>query len=170
MTLKSFILLWLAAFALSGCFVVPSLKDPFGAYEAKVTINDRNAQARETIARYDRDARMVEAEQAAQAKVNTAHAWADMLPNVALILAACVITVVFIHWNGRITLARIEWGEIPARPRPSQIAQPSLDTPSIRKLKEIAARRNQHFKVVNGVALLIDKDTGEVVRRRLLNG
>ena len=36
--------------------------------------------------------------------------------------------------------------------------------------KAIAERRNQQFKVVNGVALLIDKDTGEVVRRRLLHG
>ena len=84
MTLKPFFLLCFATVALSGCFVVPSLKDPFGAYGAKVTINDRNAQARETIARDDRDARMAEAEQATEAKVNTAHAWADMLPNVAL--------------------------------------------------------------------------------------
>src|SRR5215213_1304926 len=107
MKLLSFCLLCLATAALAGCFIAPSLKDPFGAYEAKVTINDRNAEAKETLAQYDRDARMVEAEQAADAKVNTAHAWAGMIPNVALIMAACVIAVVFIQWHGRITLARI---------------------------------------------------------------
>jgi hypothetical protein len=165
MRIFSLALLFLAACTLSGCFVVPSLKDPFGAYEAKVTMNDRNAEARETIARYDRDARMAEAEQAAEAKVNTTRAWTGMIPNVVLLLIVGVIVVVYIQWNGRITLARIEWGEIPARPQPPQIAQPNLD-----QLKAIAARRNQHFKVVNGVALLIDKDTGEVVKRRLLNG
>lgn len=161
-------LLCLATCTLSGCFIVPSLKDPFGAYEAKVTINDRNAEARETIARYDRDARLVEAEQAADAKVNTAHAWAGMIPNVALILAACVIAVVFIQWNGRITLARLAWGEraslpLPRSPRP-------VHTLNLEQLKTLAERRNQHFTVVNGVAMLIDKDTGEVVKRRLLNG
>src|SRR4051812_35019210 len=98
MKILYFGLLCLAACTLSGCFIGPSLKDPFGAYEAKVTINDRNAEAKETIARYDRDARMVEAEQAADAKVNTAHTWAGMVPNVALIMAACVIAVVFIQW------------------------------------------------------------------------
>jgi len=164
MKLVSFFWLGLVAFCLSGCFVMPSLKDPFGAYEAKVTINDRNAQAREAIARYDRDARMSEAEQAAQAKVNTAHAWADMLPNVTLILGACVITVVFIHWHGQITLERIKRGELATPP----MARRQVQGPTLEALKAIAARRNQHFKVVNGVALLIDKDTGEVVKRRLL--
>ena len=157
------VFLCLVACLLSGCFIVPSLKDPFGAYEAKVTINDRNALARETIASYDRDARMVEAEQAADAKVNMAQAWAGMIPNVALILAACVITVVFIHWHGRIILARLAWGEPPLGPRALHMAQPNFA-----QLKELAARRNQDFKVVNGVALLIDRDTGEVVKRRLL--
>ncbi len=165
----SLLLLGLLTFSLSGCFVVPALKDPFGAYEAKVTINDRNAEARETIAHYDRDARMVEAEQAAGAKVNTAHAWAGMVPNVALILAACVIAVVFIHWHGRITLARLAWGERPALP-PARPAHPLKDRPSIEQLKTLAERRNQSFTVVNGVALLIDKDSGEVVKRRLLHG
>jgi hypothetical protein len=98
--------------------------------------------------------------------VNTARAWTGMIPNVVLLLVVGVIVGVYIQWNGRITLARLEWGKIPVRPQPRQIAQPSLD-----KLKEIAARRNQHFTVVNGVALLIDKDTGEIVkRRRLLEG
>lgn len=164
MRLLSFLLLCVATVVLSGCFVVPSLKDPFGAYEASITKNDRNAQARETIARYDRDARIAEAEQAAQAKVGTARAWSGMVPNVALIVAACVITVVLIYWSGRITLARMAW-DIPTRPQSSQLAQPRIAT-----LKAIAARHNQDFKVVNGVALLIDKDTGEVVKRRLLNG
>src|SRR5215210_6258682 len=115
MKILSLGVLCFVACTLSGCFIVPSLKDPFGAYEAKVTINDRNAQAKETIARYDRDARMVEAEQAADAKVNTAHAWAGMIPNVTLIIAACVIAVVLIQWNGRIMLARLAWGERPPR-------------------------------------------------------
>lgn len=164
MTLKVFLLLCLTSITLSGCFVVPSLKDPFGAYEANITINDRNAQAQETIARYDRDARIAEAEQAAAAKVDTARAWSGMVPNVALIVAACVITVVLIYWSGRITLARMTW-EIPNRPQSPQLTQPSIT-----KFKAIAARHNQDFKVVNGVALLIDKDTGEVLKRRLLEG
>ena len=40
--------------------------------------------------------------------------------------------------------------------------------PNIDELKVIAARRNQQFKVVNGVALLIDKTTGEIVKYRPL--
>src|SRR5689334_19319684 len=164
MRLLSFLLLCVATIALSGCFVVPSLKDPFGAYAASITMNDRNAQARETIARYDRDARMAEAEQAAQAKVDTARAWSGMVPTVALIVAVCVITVVLIYWSGRITLARLAW-EIPNQPHSPQLAQPDIG-----QLKAIAARRHQQFKIVNGVALLIDKDTGEVVKRRLLKG
>ncbi len=163
-------LLCLVVCMLSGCFIVPSLKDPFGAYEAKVTINERNAEARETTARYDRDARIVEAEQAAEAKVNTAHAWAGMVPNVALILAACVIAVVFICWNGRITLARLAWGEYAALLPPAHPAHPKSNPPRLNQLKALAARRNQHFTVVNGVALLIDKDTGEIVKQRLLDG
>lgn len=159
MTIKVFLRLCVVTIALSGCFVVPSLKDPFGAYEAKITINDRNAQAHETIARYDRDARIAEAEQAAQAKVDSARAWSGMVPNVALIMGMCVIVVVLISWSGRITLARIAW----ERPHTPQLPQPDIPA-----LKAIAARRNQDFKVVNGVALLIDKDTGEVVKRRLL--
>src|SRR3954468_10797215 len=107
-----------AACMLSGGFVVPSLKDPFGAYEAKVTINDRNAAARETIARYDRDARMAEAEQAAEAKVNTARAWTGMLPNVVLLVVIGAIVVVYIQWNGRITLARIKQGALPPPTKP----------------------------------------------------
>ena len=157
-----------AACTLSGCFIVPSLKDPFGAYEAKVTINDRNAEARETIARYDSDARMVEAEQAADAKVNTAHAWAGMVPNVALIIAACVIAVVLIQWHGRLMLVRLAWGERASLPL-SRSPRP-IDTPNHEQLKALAERRNQYFTVVNGVAMLIDKETGEVVKRRLLTG
>src|SRR5207253_11133028 len=108
MKTTSFLFLFLAAFTLSGCFVVPSLKDPFGTYEAKVTMNERNAEARETVARYDRDARMAEAEQAADAKVSVARAWSNTLPNVALIVALGVVSVVLIQWSGRITLARIK--------------------------------------------------------------
>src|SRR6476661_3013072 len=106
MKITHLLFLCFAAFTLSGCFVVPSLKDPFGAYEAKVTMNERNAEARETIARYDREARITEAEQAANAKVNTARAWTGMIPNVVLLLIVGMIVVVYIQWNGRIALAR----------------------------------------------------------------
>jgi hypothetical protein len=165
MRIFSLALLCLAACTLAGCFAVPSLKDPFGVYEAKVTMNDRNAEARETIARYDRDARMVEAEQAAEAKVNTARAWTGMIPNVVLLLVVGAIVVIYIQWNGRITLARIQRGELFAPPARHQVRGPTIE-----ELTAIAARRNQHFKVVNGVALLIDKDTGEIVKRRSLEG
>lgn len=159
----SFLVLSLATLLLSGCFVVPSLKDPFGAYEAKVTMNERNAQAQETIARYDRDARIAEAKQATEAKVNTARAWTGMIPNVVLLLVVGAILVVYMYWNGRITLERIQRGEVPA-------ARPQIESSTLRHLKQLAAQRNQYFSVVNGVAMLIDKDTGEVVKRRLLTG
>ena len=159
------IVLSLIACTCAGCFVVPSLKDPFGGYEAKITINDRNADARETIARYDHDARIVEAEQAAEATVNTARAWTGMIPHAVLLVVAGVIVVVSIHWQGRITLARLAWGELPARPQPRPIAPATLN-----KLQAIAAQRNQTFKVINGEALLIDKQTGEVIKRRFLKG
>ena len=160
----SLFFLCLTAFTLSGCFVVPSLKDPFGAYEAKVTMNERNAEARETIARYDRDARITEAEQAANAKVNTARAWTGMIPNVVLLLIIGAIVVVYIQWHGRITLERIQRGEWPPP------AKSRLPGATIEQLKQVAARHNQHFTVINGVALLIDKDTGEIVKRRRLLG
>src|ERR1044071_3895230 len=95
----SVLFLGLAVFLLSGCFIVPSLKDPFGAYEAKVTMNDRNAQARETMARYERDARIAEAEQTTAAKVNTARAWTTMLPNVVLLFVMGAVIVVYIYWH-----------------------------------------------------------------------
>ncbi len=161
MTIKAFSVLCGLMWVLTGCFSVPSLKDPFGAYAAKVTMNDRNAEARETIARYDRDARLAEAEQAAAAKVSVAHAWANTLPNVALIVALCIITVILIYWSGRITLARIKYGGLPQREVRSQL-------PNLNELKRIAAQRNQQFKVMNGVALLIDKSTGDIVKQRIL--
>ena len=161
MTIKAFSALCLVAWALTGCFSVPSLKDPFGTYAAKITMNERNAEARETVARYDREARMAEAEQAADAKVSVARAWSNTLPNVALIVALCVVTVVLIQWSGRITLARIKQGELPQREVRPHI--PRLD-----ELKTLAARHNQQFKVVNGVALLIDNSTGQIVKRRTL--
>lgn len=161
MTIKSFCVLCLVAWVLTGCFSVPSLKDPFGAYAAKVTINDRNAEARETIAHYDRDARIAEAKQAADAKVSVARAWSNTLPNVALIVVNGVIVVVLIQWSGRITLARIKYGEWPQHEVRSPI-------PNLNELKRIAAQRNQQFKVVNGRALLIDKSTGQIVKRRTL--
>src|SRR4051812_44841277 len=99
MTIKACSALCLVAWALTGCFSVPSLKDPFGAYEAKVNINERNAEARETVAHYDREARMAEAEQAADAKVSVSRACSNTLPNVALNIALCVITVVLIQWS-----------------------------------------------------------------------
>src|SRR5438128_935360 len=136
-------LLCLAACTLAGCFVVPSLIDPFGAYEARVTMTDRNAEARETMARCDRDARMVEAEQAADAKVNTARAWSGMIANVVLLLVTGAIVVVYIQWNGRITLARIKRGELSAPP-----ARHPVQGPTLEELQAIAARRNQHFTIV----------------------
>jgi hypothetical protein len=163
MTVKAFCVLCLVAWVLTGCFSVPSLKDPFGAYAAKVTMNERNAEAQETLARYDQDARVAEAEQAASAKVDTARAWAGALPNVALIIGACVIVIVYIQWNGRITLARIKRGKLLDSGSVNEVQGPNLD-----ELKTIAARRNQQFKVVNGVALLIDKTTGEIVKYRPL--
>jgi hypothetical protein len=163
MTIKSFLLLCVVTCALTGCFSVPSLKDPFGAYEAKVTMNERDAQARETIAQYDHDARVAEAENAASAKVDTARMWAGALPNVALIIGACVIVVVYIQWNGRITLARIKRGKFLDSGSVYAVQSPNLE-----ELKTMAARRNQQFKVVNGVALLIDKTTGEIVKHRTL--
>jgi hypothetical protein len=161
MTIKAFYALCLVAWALTGCFSVPSLKDPFGTYEAKVTMNDRNAEARETVARYDRDARIAESEQAADAKVSVARSWSNTLPNVALIVALGVVTVVLIQWSGRITLARIKYGELPQREVRSQI-------PTLNELKRIATQRNQQVRVVDGVVLLIDKSTGQIVKRRTL--
>jgi hypothetical protein len=69
--------------------------------------------------------------------------------------------VVLIQWSGRITLARIKYGELPPREVRSQI-------PDLNELKRIAAQRNQQFKVVKGVALLIDKTTGEIMKYRPL--
>lgn len=157
------VLLCLVACTCSGCFGTPSLKDPFGTYAARITMNDRNAEAQETIARYDRDARIAEAEQMTEAKVNTAKAWTGMVPNVVLLLVVGTIVVVYIQWHGRITLARLAWGERPGESAP--ITQWSFDN-----LQAMAAQRNQHFTIVNGVALLIDKDTGEVVKQRRLKG
>lgn len=161
MTIKAFSVLCMLMWVLTGCFSVPSLKDPFGAYEAKVTMNNRNAEARETIARYNRDARIAEAKQATEAKVSVARTWSNTLPNVALIVALCVVTVVLIQWSGRITLARIKH---------SELSQPKVrpQIPNLDELRAIADRHNQQFKVVNGVALLIDKSTGQVVKRRTL--
>lgn len=161
MTIKALSVLCMLMWVLTGCFNVPSLKDPFGAYAAKVTMNDRNAEARETLARYDRDARLAEAEQAADAKMSIARTWANTLPNVALIVVMGVIVVVLIQWSGRITLARIKYGQLPQHEVRPQL--PRLD-----ELRAIAARRNQHFKVVNGVALLLDKSTGQIVKQRTL--
>ena len=90
-----------------------------------------------------------------------ARAWSSTLPNVALIVVMGVIVVVLIQWSGRITLARIKYGEFPQHQVRAQL--PRLD-----ELRAIAARRNQHFKVVNGTALLIDKSTGQIVKRRTL--
>jgi hypothetical protein len=163
MTSKACLAVCLVAWALTGCFSMPSLKDPFGAYAAKVTINDRNAEARETVARYDRDARVAEAENAAGAKVDTARAWAGALPNVVLIIGACVIVVVYIQWNGRIILARIKRGILLDSGSVHEVQGPNLE-----EMKMIAARRNQQFKVINGVAILIDKTTGEIVKQRTL--
>ena len=161
MTIKTFCVLCLATWVLTVCFSMPTLKDPFGVYEAKVTMNDRNAEARETIARYDRDARITEAEEAADAKVSVTRAWTGMLPTIAVILAAGVMGVVYLHWNGRITLERIKRGELGQR-------EVKPYTPSIDELIKLADCRNQQFKVINGVALLIDKSTGEIVKQRTL--
>ncbi len=163
MTIKSFLFLCVVTCALTSCLSIPSLKDPFGAYEAKVTMNERDAQARETIAQYDRDARVAEAENAARAKVDTVRAWAGALPNVALIIGTCMIVIVYIQWNGRITLARIKRGKLLDSGSVHEVQGPTLE-----ELKTIAARRNQQFKVVNGIALLIDKATGEIVKHRTL--
>ena len=124
-------------------------------------MNDRNAKAWETSARYDHDARIAEAEQAAEAKVGVARAWSNTLANVALIVALCAITLVFIHWRGRITLERGKNGALPSRKMRTPM-------PTLEELKRLAARRNQQFKVINGVALLIDQSTGEIVKRRRL--
>lgn len=151
MTSKAILVLCMMGM-LTGCFSVPSLKDPFGAYEAKVT-----------IAQYDRDARIAESENAAWASVGSARAWSNTVPTVALILGVSVAVVVYIHWHGRITLARVQRGELPQRR-----TRPQVGDDCIEKLKSIAAQRNQQFKVVNGVAFLINKSTGEVVKQRAL--
>ena len=94
----------------------------------------------------------------------TARTWTGMLPNVTLLLVLGAIVVVYIQWHGRITLARIKRGEWPSP------AKPQLPSATVEQLKQVAARHNQHFTVINGVALLIDKDTGEIVKRRRLLG
>jgi hypothetical protein len=148
--------------ALSGCV---AMKDPFGAYESRITIEDRRAAAREAVARYDRDARIAEAENAAWAKVSAARTWSWTFPLVVLIAGCSVVATVYIRWNGKVTIARLHYGFFPRRPQP-----PVLPSDLVR-LQHIAMRRNQRIKVTNGVALLVDKETGEVVaQRRLLEG
>ena len=80
-----------------------------------------------------------------------------------MIIGACVIVIVYIQWNGRITLARIKRGKLLDSGSVNEVQGPNLD-----ELKTIAAQRNQQFKVVNEVALLIDKTTGEIVKYRPL--
>lgn len=163
MTHKYLLLLWITACLLTGCLHPSSLKDPFGAYAVQEAIADRNAQAVETVAQYDRDARIIEAEKRAWASVDRARSWANILPTIVLMICLCVVGVVYIHWNGQITLARVQSGELP-QPRPrSQVSDAHLE-----ELKTIAAQRNQQFKVVNGIALLIDKKTGAIVKQRPL--
>ena len=152
MRLKYLLLISFSAWMLTACLSMSSLKDPFGAYEAKVT-----------IAQYDREARIAEAEQAAWAKMGSARAWSNIVPTVALILGVSLVIVVYIQWHGRITLARIQSGALPQPQPQSQVGDAFLE-----ELKAIAAQRNQQFKVVNGIALLIDKATGEIVKRRIL--
>jgi hypothetical protein len=151
MTIKTILVLCMMGM-LTGCFSVSSLKDPFGAYEAKVT-----------VAQYDRDARIAEAENAAWASVGSAQAWSNTVPTVALIVGVSVAVVVYIHWHGRITLARVQSGELP-----QPWTRPQVGDAHLEELKTIAAQRNQQFKVVNGIALLIDKKTGAIVKQRPL--
>lgn len=152
MRLKFLLLIFFIAWMLAACFRVSSLKDPFGAYEAKVT-----------MAQYDREARIVEAEQAAWAKVGSARAWSNIVPTVSLIIGLSLVVGKYIQWQGRITLARIQSGMLPKLETSDHIADADLE-----ELKTVAAQRNQQFEVVNGIALLIDKRTGEIVKRRSL--
>jgi hypothetical protein len=151
-------LLFLCSLFLTGC-AFSGLHDPFGAYAARVAVEDRRAAAQETIARYDHDARIAEAENDAWARVGSARAWANTLPLLVLLGGATVVVVVYIRWNGRITLARMRYGFLPTR-RPQGVSATLAD------LQQLAARRNQHIQVVGGVALLIDNETGTVVKRR----
>jgi hypothetical protein len=151
---------------LSGCLSVSSFKDPFGAYEARMTIEARRTEAQETMARYERDARIAEAEQAAWARVGSARAWAGAVPLLGFLAGVTVIAVVYIRWNGRVTLARLKYGYGPF----FQFQTPTLPA-TLSALQQQAAKRNQQVRVVGGVALLIDNATSRVVkRRRLLKG
>jgi hypothetical protein len=157
---------------LTGCFSVDGWKDPFGAYAARVTIEERRAASREAVARYSRDARIAEAENAAWAKVSAAWAWAWTLPLLAVIAGASVIVVVYIRWNGRVTIARMRYGYLPKPPDlPRVLPKAPSERPTLAELQKLAANRNQHVEISGGVALLIDNETGEVIkRRRLLEG
>src|SRR4030095_1006822 len=169
MRLRLCILTLTLGWLLVGC---NGLKDPSGAYDARVRIEERQAASRETVARYERDAQIARAENAAWAKVSTARAWSWTLPMLAVIVGASVVVMVYIRWNGKVTIARMRYGYLPYTPlRPRGLSTAHLGQPTLDELQALAASRNQRVKIVDRVALLIDNETGEVVkRRRLLEG
>ena len=172
MNLRFCIVAVLLGWLLVGCFSPEALKDPFGAYDARVQIEDRRAISRETVARYERDAQIAGAENAAWAKVSTARTWSWTLPILAVIVGASVVVVVYIRWNGKVTIARLRYGYLPHAPlEPWGLSHAPPGQPTLEELQTLAASRNQRVKLAGGIALLIDKGTGKVVKcRRLLEG
>ena len=126
---------------MTGCGAFSGLQDPFGAYAARITIEDQQAATQETIARYDHDARMVEAQNATWPR-SSARAWANSLPLLVFLAGATMIAVVYIRWNRKVTLAWMKYGYLPALcPTPRGV-------PTTLSAYSMAAKRNQQLKVV----------------------
>jgi hypothetical protein len=172
MNLRLCTLVVMLGWLLVGCFRADALNDPFGAYDAQVRIEERRAASHETVARYERDAQIAASENDAWAKVHTARTWSWTLPIFAVIVSASVVGVVYIRWNGKVTIARLRYGYLPHAPMEARgLSQAQPEPPTLEELQTLAASRNQRVKLVSSIALLIDKETGEVIkRRRLLEG
>jgi hypothetical protein len=165
--MKRYFFLLAVMFLLASCFSADGWKDPFGTYAARLAIEERRAASRETVAHYDHDARVAEAENAAWATVSTARAWSWTLPILAVIAGVSVIAVVYIRWNGKVTIARIRYGYLLKPPELLRVLPKEPGRrPTLAELQELAANRNQHVEISGGVALLIDNKTGKVIKRR----
>ena len=181
--------IWLAVFLANGV-----ISDPFGAtmrrqIESRTAIETARLQseAQTETARYEAQAKIQSAEAAAEAKKVQAQerrkshqAWAGMMPILLTILAAGGALWLVIIYRGRTIVILAERGVLDGAGLP---VLPTFNIPIAHRLPEFARHRqpsgvdpgsvlaayadsrNQYVHEQNGIYLLVDKQSNQVVRR-----